>query len=360
MTVVHARDLREDDPRRGFRHAGEFFLAVTKEGKNFSNPTDERLRIGSVAPTTFGNEASGPDGGFAVPPEFAGQVATLVDTEDSLLPFCDVTETDSNSMAFPQSEVTPWGTTGVRAYWQAEALIGTQTKPALRNAVLRLKKLLGLVPVSDELTEDAAALATFLPTVLAGSVRWKVNEGLLFGPGDQQPLGAFVSPAVITIAKESGQAANTIQPANLGKMLGRLPSGSFGRAVWLLNSDLYTNLFTMTGAPASILMPGGRDLVPSANLSVAGILMNRPVFVSEHPKAFSSQGDALLVDPWYIRVLQKAGGAQIAQSLHVYFDADATAYRISFRLDAQPKITSTIAPYNGSTQKSPFVQLGAR
>jgi HK97 family phage major capsid protein len=357
--TVQVRDRSEDDPKRGFRHAGEFFLAVRRAGKNFSNPIDERLKRMAAAPTTFGNEVSGSDGGFLVPPEFARQVTDLASTDDSLLPFCDDIPIDGNSMIFPRDETTPWGTTGARANWQVEGTAGTQTKPVLRGDPMRLNKLLALVPVTDELSEDASALGTFLPRAMGKSIRWKVNDALLFGSGAGIPLGAFNSGAAITIAKEAGQATQTLQTANIGKMLARLPPGSFSRAIWLLNGDVLPAFVGLTGLSA-IFTPGGQDMVPSAKAAVLGLILGRPALVSAHAKAFSTQGDVMLVDLDYVRVIEKAAGIQIATSLHLYFDADAIAFRASFRVDAQPKLTAPIAPANGTTQLSPFIQLGAR
>lgn len=356
---IEVHETIEDDPQRGFRHAGEFFLAVRQAGLAFSNPADDRLRIGAAAPSTFGGENSGADGGFAVPFAFAQDIANLALLDDSLLPFCDVTPVSTNSMVFPQSEITPWGASGSRAYWQNEATAGTQTKPAVRGATLRANKLMSLVPVTDELSEDAVALGPYLTTEMGNSIRWKCNDSLLFGNGLGQPLGVLTSPAGITIAKESGQATATLVVQNLAKMLARLPPGSFSRAVWMINGDTLPPFFAMTGL-STIFCPGGADMVPSAKAAVLGLIMGRPAIVSAHAKAFSSQGDVMLVDMSYVRAIERSPGVVIASSMHIYFDADAVAFRATYRIDAQPKITTTIAPANGTTQLSPFLQLGAR
>jgi hypothetical protein len=46
--------------------------------------------------------------------------------------------------------------------------------------------------------------------------------------------------------------------------------------------------------------------------------------------------------------------------MHLYFDADATAFRALFRIDGQPKIVAPIAQAKGSKTLSPFIQLAAR
>lgn len=348
------------DPKRGFRHAGEFFRSVIREGQNVSNPTDARLRIGASTPTTFGNESSGADGGFAVPFEFAQEIFDLSTLEDSLISLCDRTPIDGNSMAFPQDESAPWGSQGPQAYWQIEASAATLSKPSLRNDFLSLNKLIGLVPVTDELMSDASALGSYLTKSFAKRLRWKSNDSLLFGTGVQQCLGAFNSGAAITIAKESGQLTQTLAVNNLTKMMARLPPGSFARAVWLMSGDAIPAFFSMANALSSVYLPGGQDMAPTLSGSVMGLVLGRPAVISPHAKSFSSQGDVMLVDLDYIRVIEKSTGAEMASSMHVYFDADLTAFRVSYRLDATPKVTTPIAPANGTTQLSPFIQLGAR
>jgi hypothetical protein len=68
----------------------------------------------------------------------------------------------------------------------------------------------------------------------------------------------------------------------------------------------------------------------------------------------------MLADWKYYRTITKADGIQMATSLHLYFDADATAFRATFRVDGQSKIAASITPANGSKNLSPFVQLAAR
>jgi hypothetical protein len=68
----------------------------------------------------------------------------------------------------------------------------------------------------------------------------------------------------------------------------------------------------------------------------------------------------LLVDLSYYQAITKAEGIQTATSMHLYFDADAMAFRTTFRMDGQPKLAAPISPANGTKTLSPFVQLGAR
>jgi HK97 family phage major capsid protein len=355
-------DNREADPLHGFKTMGEFMQAVYQAEKPGSG-VDERLLMGggrsAAAPGTYSNEASGQDGGFLVPPQFSQEIFKLSLGEDSLLPMTDNVEITGNSMAFPKDETTPWGTNGIRAYWQGEAATAVATKPVLGLATLRLKKLMALVPTTDELLDDANALSSYLPQKVALSIRWKTNESILFGSGNSVPVGALSSGATVTVAKESGQATQTLLPQNLAKMIARLPSGSFANAVWIVNNDVLPALFTLSLGNYPIYLPIGLP-VGGIQISPYGSLLGRPVFVSQHANTFSSAGDVILVDLKYYQTITKAGGMQTATSMHLYFDADLTAFRTTFRMDGQSKIVSAISPAKGATTMSPYVQLGAR
>lgn len=345
-----------DDPKRGFKSFGEYAKAVRAGA---GGRPDERLLIGAAAPTTFSNESSGGDGGFAVPPEYSREIWNLSLMEDSLIPMTDNTPINGNSMVFPQDETTPWGTDGVRAYWAAEASAATQTKVKMGVASLRLNKLMALMPITDELTEDAAALGAYLLDKGATSIRWKANEAIFQGTGAGQPQGLMNSAAMVEVAKEAGQAASTLDPKNLAKMIARLPPGSYGKSVWVIGPDSLPALFTLSLGNYPIYLPQGGG-VPALQGSPYGSLLGRPVMVSQHAEAFSSAGDVQLHDLSYYRTITKAGGIETATSMHLFFDAGATAFRVTFRMDGAPKLKAAISQAKGSNTLSPFVRLGAR
>jgi HK97 family phage major capsid protein len=343
-----------NDPKRGYKSLGEF--AVDVKNAAINGQPSQRLTIGAAAPSTFGNEASGVDGGFLIPPDFATEVFNLSLLEDSLLPMVDNITVDGNSMAFPKDETTPWGTDGVRAYWQSEGTAATATKPKFGTTMMRLHKLLALVPLTDELLTDTNALNSYLPNLMSRSIRWKTNEAFITGTGAGQPEGMFTGAAAVTVTKDSGQAANTISVLNLTNMLARLPPGSLSRAVWMITPDAIPSLLGLTIGNVPAFLPLNQPITGKVNWMLFGL----PVMISQHVAAFSAAGDIRLVDGSYYRAITKAGGIETASSMHLYFDADATAFRTTFRVDGQPKLAAAIAQAKGSNTLSPFVQLGAR
>lgn len=353
--ILSVHDNRADDPARGFKSFGEFAASV----RAASDPTarkDERLLIGAAAPSTFGSEGVGGDGGFLIPPQFGTEIWQHSLAEDSLLPLTDNTEVGGNSMVFPKDETTPWGTDGIRSYWQQEASQANATKPKISTQTLRLHKLLTLVPITDELLADSVALGGYLTKKLPISIRWKTNEAILFGTGVGQPLGAMNSNALVVVPKDAGQQALTLSPMNISNMVARLPPGALARAIWIMNNDVLPALDNLTLGNYPIYQPVSQG----AQASPYGMLKSRPVSLSQHAKSFGAQGDLNLLDLSYYRTITKAEGITTATSLHLYFDADAVAFRATFRIDGAPAISSPINPANGSNKLSPFISLGAR
>lgn len=364
--VVTSHPSSDADPKRGFTSLGEFAQAVAADStarKYSGRPRDPRilaLQHTAAAPNTAANESSGVDGGSLVPPEFGAEVWRLAAfDEESLLPLCAEINVTTNALTLPKDETPPWSTSGPQAYWTAELGQITPSKPRFGGTELRLKKLAALIPMTDELMADAPALTDYLPRRLAVGITWKTNEALLFGNGAGVPLGALSGGGVVTVPKDSGQFTGTLSATNIVNMFARLPPGSHRRAVWLINNDVLPALFTLTLGNYPIYLPTGQAKGAMHDAPL-GTLLGRPVIVSQHANTFSSQGDIVLVDLAYYQAITKAEGITTATSMHLYFDADSVAFRVTFRLDGAPLLTAPVAPARGSTTLSPYVQLGAR
>lgn len=346
------------DAKRGFQSKGEFYRAVAQAGLN--RGLDKRLMIGAAAPTTFSNEAGGADGGFAIPPAFSQDLWRLSLGENSLLPMTANTEVTGNSMIFPKDESTPWGGSGAQVYWQAEAQQAAQSKVNIGVQTMVLHKLMGLVPVTNELVEDGFAIDSYLTPLLSDRITWKVNESILFGTGVGQPLGALTnagstgSPAIVQ-AKETSQATQTILPANITKMVQRLLVGELGKSIWIATPDILAPLEAMTIGQFPIYLPN-----TNMEQSPYGMLKGRPLVLSEHAAAFSSQSDLSLLSLRGYRTITKAGGVQTDTSMHLFFDADALAMRIRFRMNGMPILSAPVTPPKSSQTRSHFVTLQAR
>ena len=342
------------DAKGGYERGGDFYSDVVKASTG--NETPERLGNWTKALSTYGNETVGADGGFAVPSEYRDEILYHVTGEESLLSRTDSYTIGGNSITFPDDETTPWQTSGgILAYWTGEAASLTQSKPALKQKNLRLRKVSCLCPVTDELLADASAMETFVTRKAGEKLSFKVDEALFRGTGAGEPLGFMNSGALVTVAKESGQAADTIVDNNIVNMWSRMYGPWRNGGVWYINQDIEPQLFTMSVGNWPIYLPAG-----SLNGSPFGTLLGRPVIATQHCETLGDLGDIVFANLGQYVTAVKSTGIESASSIHLWFDQDATAFRFQMRVDGMPWMGSTISPRDGSSTMSAFVSLAAR
>ena len=358
LVPAAARDPN-DVGKWGFRSVGEFASAV-RAAHPSSGGRNLDPRLIANAPTSYGSEGVGEDGGFAVPPDFRRDIMQKVMGEESMLSRTDQLTSSSNSITIPKDETTPWQTSGgIQAAWEGEGAQFSQSKPSLEQSTIRLNKLTALVPVTEELLSDAPALSTYLRRKTPEKFDFKINDAILNGTGAGQPLGVLNSGALITVNAESGQAADTVRFENIVNMYSRLYSACRQNAVWLINQDVEPQLLTMqfpgtgTAVPA-YLPPGGLSAQPY------GTLLGRPVIATEAAQTLGDAGDITLVDLRQYMTATKTGGIRQDVSIHLWFDYDVTAFRFVMRVAGQPWWSNAISPKNGSNTRSCFLTLAAR
>ncbi len=367
LTAARSIISSEPDPARtgGFHNLADFAMAVMRANPAAPNHRmDDRLAAlfrrpePGAAPTNFHQESGGTDGeGYQVPPAFRQEVYELMLEEpSSLLGMVDGEPTGSNSVQMLKDETTPWGSTGVQAFWRSEATKMNASKMEDNLDQLRLNELYAFVLATDELLEDAPRLNARLSRQSARAMNWKADEAVMWGSGVGQLKGWMNSGSLITVAKEASQPADTIVAKNVAKMYSRLLAGSLSRAVWFINSDTLPEFLTMTLGDKPIWTP------PSTGFANApgGFLFGRPVIPTEHCTTLGDKGDIMLVDPLGYYLARKAAGIQFAQSMHLFFDYGMQAFRWTFRLGGQAYLNKPVVPPKSPNAKSHFVTLAAR
>ncbi|MHA1572153.1 MAG: phage major capsid protein, partial [Alphaproteobacteria bacterium] len=246
--------------------------------------------------------------------------------------------------------------TGIQAKWRAEASQMTATKLVTEPRQVRLHELYAFATATDSLIEDAPRLQDRLMRKAPQAIRYKIDEAIINGTGVGQPQGYFNSAALISVAKEGSQAADTIVTNNIAKMYSRLLSSGLSRAFWLVNSDVLPQLMTLVIGNQPIWTP------PNAGLRDApgGFLLGRPVVFSEHAKTLGDKGDIQLLDLMGYYAANKRSGIKFDSSMHLFFDYGMQAFRWTFRFGGQPYLSAPVAPANGANTKSHFVTLDER
>jgi HK97 family phage major capsid protein len=342
--------------RPGFRSFGEFALCVRAASFNPKGPAAQRIRN---AATTYGQESVGGDGGYAVPPDFVTEILRKVTGEGTLFGMTDRRTTKTNSLTLPVNETEPWNNSGPQAIRVAEAVAGTQYKPALGAVTVHAEKLMALVPVTEELLEDDQQLSEHLLAIVAPKFDYALNKELISGTGTAQAEGILNSAALVTVAAEGGQTPATVVYNNVVKMRRSMPQANRKRAVWMANPDLEQQLeqlvVTGTSAPAlPAYLPAG--VFGNAD----DLLLGRPVIFTEAAKAVGTPGDLMLADMSQYLTVVKTEGLRSDLSLDVWFDQAMACFRFVLRMGGKPWWSKAITPSGSVGQKSAFVALGAR
>lgn len=334
-----------------FKRFGEF-LKVASPGYIQQYGFDPRLKNL--------NEGAGGDGGFTVPEEFRAQLLKLSIEDAKIRPRAFKIPMASSSAKIPAIRDTSHATNlfgGVQAYWAAEAATLTSSQPTFRQIELIAKKLTGYTAASNELLADnAIMLESLLMQLFGTAIAFFEDDAFFNGNGNGQPLGILNAPALISVAKETGQAAATIVTENIDKMYSQMLPSSYDRAVWFCSPSCLPQIFALSrvvgvgGAPVMVANIAGAPF-----MSIYG----RPLIVTEQCQVLGTVGDLFFTDLNYY-VIADRQAVTMAASPHVNFTSDETVWRFTERLDGQPWIDSALTPRHGSTTLSPFVALATR
>jgi HK97 family phage major capsid protein len=350
----------------GFDNFGQFAKEVHTATIN-QRPSQRIMRgweeASQMAATGMG-EAVASDGGFLVPVEYSNKIFERIYSEESLLSKTDIYNVGGNSISFPRNAETSratgsrWG--GVQAYWASEGTAGTNTKPTFARLTLNLHKLIALGSASDELLEDSGvALEQYLFRCFSDEISFTVNDSLINGTGAGMPVGVLNADCTVSVSKETGQSAATLNATNILKMWARMWAGSRSKSVFLINQDVEPQLYSMqigTGVANQVVYmpPGGLSGAPYATL------MGRPVMPVPYCATLGTVGDIILVDLSQWATAVKGGGPKQAVSMHLYFDRDEQAFRVTYRVDSQPWWPAALTPFKGSNTQSCAVTLATR
>lgn len=346
------------DHKGPFNNFGEQLMAVVKSSARGAT-IDNRLL--AVQNASGANETIPSEGGFLVQQDFITEIQKVMFDQSPLLTMCRQVPISGNSNGVKLNGVdetsratgSRWG--GVQGYWASEASTVTGSKPKFRKIELQLNKLMALYYATDELLADSSAMESVLSQAFAEELSFLAVDSIIRGSGAGQPLGILNSGALISQAKESAQAADTIVHENISKMWNRLLAPSRANAVWLINQECEPQLDAMSMAIGT----GGTISPLAMEYMTKGTLKGRPVMPMEQCAALGDAGDIMLIDPT-MYLLATKGAPQMASSMHVQFLYDEMTFRITYRLDGQPVINSPITPYKGANTLSSFVSLAAR
>jgi HK97 family phage major capsid protein len=169
------------------------------------------------------------------------------------------------------------------------------------------------------------------------------------------------SGCLVSVAKESGQSADTIVTENIINMYSRRFAAQTSNYAWYYNQNIEPQLFTMSLAVGTagypvFMPPGGVSQRPYSTI------LGLPAYAIEQCSALGDKGDIILANFRDGYITAEKGGLQQDMSIHVRFIYDESVLRFVLRFDGQPWRATALTPYKGGSgaTQSHFITLDER
>lgn len=337
---------------------GDFFGGIY-HGNRSEASADMRAQLVKVQ-NAFGSSVPS-DGGFLIPEVLRSEILALSLEQSIVRPRARVLPMGSLRLPIPTVDDTSHASSvfgGLTGSWTEEGATLAESSAKFGRVLLEAAKLTVYADIPNELVEDSGgALGAFLQMALPATLAFEEDAAFIAGNGVGEPLGFLSGSGLITVAKESGQAADTIVWENIVAMFARMLPASLSKAVWVVSPDCFPELATMALAVGT-----GGSAVWQANDGIDGPparLLGRPVFVSEKAPKLGDAGDVSFVDFGHYLIGDRQS-MTIKSSEHHRFSTDETSFRAIERVDGRPWLQTALTPRNGGNTLSPYVTLGAR
>ena len=334
-----------------YRSLGEQLIDIKKAAMGYgTSPALEKTQRSILGMNT----QTGSEGGYAVQVDFATNIMNSLVTASDILGRVDRYQVSANANEVYYTTVNETTTAtvfgGVQAYWVDEGGQITATKPALKQVRVDLKKLACLAYVTDEQLRDAQFTGSLLERAFALAIARQSEKKII--------ADVIANAGTTTVAKESGQSADTVVGANFLKMRNALISTSRRNAIWTMHPDVAAELPKMYLAGAHtdkfIYMP--EDGIYSTGYDR---LFGREIIESDWCSELGEKGDVLYWNPFEYLWINK-GGIETASSIHVQFDTVQQAFRAVTYCNGICKYNQGLTINNSSVARSSYVTLAQR
>lgn len=347
---VYARKMEEI----GFTNLGDF-------AKEIWHKNTQPTRMGKVNEVMNAFSSYDPaSGGYLIPESMDSEIHSLTLEESIVRSRATVVPMSTPQMLFPFVDWTTnvgstFGGWTVTRVGEGTAITASTAK--FGRVKLDVTKQVAGAEVPNEMFSDVSALDGFIRRTLPQAKAFAEDKDFLVGTGVGEPLGVLASTntALITVSKETSQAASTVVIENILKMYARMLPSSKGRAVWVVNPTTMPQLQTL-----SIPVGTGGAPVMLVNLANGPVptMLGRPIVETEKVPALGSASDISFIDFTYYLIGDRPGSG-LESSPHAQFMNDVTVLKLTDRNDGRPWMQSALTPVNGDTL-SAFVTLAAR
>lgn len=307
---------------------------------------------------------TGEDGGFLLTPEFGNVIETLF-FENDLPTRIDTMPIAGTHFRWPRARDTSRADAsrhaGAIGYWVDEGATITESKMKIGFSDMRMKKLCVVVFMTTEIMTDTDyALEQWVRNAVREEANFQIARAIILGGGGVEPIGYTTKPACVSVAKTSGQAADTITVANLLQMESQLFRTAGSSPVWLshVSTIPQTGQLNIGNFPVNInIMNGGFSLPPQKQLR------GLPNLDSEFCSTLGDLGDIHLIDPKMVKAIRRSLVREDV-SAHVEFLSDQNCLRFIFGFDSRPLYDDPITPFQAGATAPPsqasFLRLAER
>jgi HK97 family phage major capsid protein len=182
------------------------------------------------------------EGGFLLSEQYATDIIPLLTSKTA------IAELGARRVPMPKGNINlPKLTGGATSYYQGEAADATKSQQTFGNIKLSSKKLVTLVPISNDLIRDASIAADrIVRDDMLNQMRLKFDYTGMYGTGTAfTPLGIKKSVATANISVATGTA--TLSADLAGTMIGALmtdntPMLSVG---WIFNARIWSAFYNL-------------------------------------------------------------------------------------------------------------------
>ena len=357
--ISNVKNAFEDDPQKGFKTPREFLTSVISNADRPSaEARDERLRFLATAGSDEQGGYSDPYGGFLVPVGFAPNLMQMTPEADPIgaaTTKVPMTSPRVELLARTDKDHTTSVSGGLTVCRRAETQTQSASRMTMEKIALNAYSLFGLAYATEEILNDSPiSFAAILEAGFRDQFSSHLINERINGTGAGEFEGVMKSAALITVAKETGQDADSLVYENLIKMRSRC--WRYSDAIWLANHDCLPQLM-------SLVMPIGTGGVPlwqmNAKEGEPDRILGRPVVLTEYCQTVGDLGDIMLVN-WSQYLEGTYEALQSAESIHVRFVNHERTFKFWLRNGGRCWWRSALTPKNSANTLSPFVTLAVR
>jgi HK97 family phage major capsid protein len=281
------------------------------------------------------------DAGALVPIEFLATVIEFAVAQSLILPKLWRVPMGSSTLRIPtlsQTAGSYFG--GIVLYHPDELASKTTTEPTFSYKEFSAKKLIGLIPLSDELIADSAInMVNYITGLFVRAFQYKTEGEVISGTGaSNQMTGILADTSINLVSRQTNLQVKFDDIMNLESAL----------------DENFQNLTWMTRRATANYLRKQKDTVgqpiyqyPWPPMATGGQILEYPVIKTRNLPALGLKGDIILGDlGYYIWAVRQ--DMTIDMSRDRYFEYDATALRFVVRQDGKPGVSIAFAALNST------------